>query len=124
MAVKELGSPILTLHEVDEPWGVVINQRGEVIVSEWGAHCVSVFSPSGEKILSFGKKGSGHGQFQHPRGVAVDGEGNILVMDNANNRIQKFTAEGHFPKTVGSNDSGPQQFFYTLLESCSTSACT
>ena len=47
--VKELGSPILTLYEVDEPWGVVINQRGEVIVSEWGSHCVSVFSPSGEK---------------------------------------------------------------------------
>ena len=71
-----------------------------------------MFSPSGEKMLSFGKQGSGQGQFQHPRGVAVDGEGNILVVDSANNRIQIFIAEGHFTKTVGSNGSGPLQFFH------------
>ena len=39
----------------------------------------------------------------------MDGEGNILVVDSANNRIQKF---GHFPKIVGSNGSGPLQFFH------------
>ena len=46
------------------PWGVAINQRGEVVVTEWGGHRVSVFSPSGEKLRWFGTCGSGQGQFR------------------------------------------------------------
>ena len=47
-----------------------------MVVAEWEGHCVSVFSPSGKKLQSFGTYGSGPG-----REVAVDGEGNILVAD-------------------------------------------
>ena len=41
--------------------GVAINQRGEVVVTECDGHCVSVFSPSGEKLRSFGTHSSGQG---------------------------------------------------------------
>ena len=108
--VEKLGTPILTLHGVKEPWGVAINQRGEVIVAEWDGDCVSVFSPSGEKLRTFGSSGSGQGQFQYPRGVAVDGEWNILVADGHNHRIQKFTPEGQFLAAVGARGKGPLQF--------------
>ena len=108
--VEKLGTPILTLGGVRKPEGVAINQRGEVVVTELGVHCVSVFSPSGEKLRSFGTHGFGQGQFNHPCGVAVDGEGNILVADYCNYRIQKFTAEGQFLATVGTKGSGPLQF--------------
>ena len=110
--LEKLGTPILTLGGVRGPSGVAINQRGEVVVTEWGRHCVSVFSPSGEKLRSFGMQGSGQGQFFRPSGVAVDGEGNILVADNNNHRIQKFTAEGQFLAAVGTKGSGPLQFNY------------
>ena len=108
--VEKLGTPILTLGGVRGPFGVAINQRGEVVVTEVGGDCVSVFSPSGEKLRSFGTCGSGQEQFKSPLGLAVDGEGNILVADNDNNRIQKFTAEGQFIAAVGTKDSGPLQF--------------
>ena len=107
--VEKLGDPILIIDEVDDPRGVAVNQRGEVVVTD-GNHCVSVFSPSGEKLQSFGKHGSGHGEFQDPSGAAVDGEGNILVADTNNHRIQKFTAEGQFLAAVGTRGSGPLQF--------------
>ena len=111
--VEKLGTPILTLGGVDRPRGVAINKRGEVVVTEGGGHCVSLFSPYNRKRLGlFGIKGSGHGQFNWPSGVTVDGEGNILVADTFNNRIQKFTAEGQFLTTVGKYDSGPLQFSY------------
>ena len=108
--VEKLGTPILTLRGVGELWGVVINQRGEVVVTERGADCVSVFSVSGEKLRSFGTPGSGEGQLKYPRGVAVDAEGNILVADSDNHHIQKFTAEGQFLTAVGTKGSGPLQF--------------
>ena len=51
--------------------------------------------------------------FNHPRGVAVDGEWNILVADSWNDRIQKFTSEGQFLISVCTKDNGPlhMQFF-------------
>ena len=110
--VEKLGTPILTLRGVRGPWGVAINQRGEVIVAEEGEHCVSVFSPSGEKLRTFGTCGSGQGQFRCPCGVAVDDEWNILVADSGNHRIQKFTPEGHFLTAVGAKGKGPLQFDY------------
>ena len=108
--VEKLSTPILTLGGVDGPMGVAINKRWEVVVTVGGGNCVSVFSPNGKKLRSFGTKGSGHGQFDWPCGVTVDGEGNILVADTSNHRIQKFTAEGRFLTTVGKKGSGPLQF--------------
>jgi DNA-binding beta-propeller fold protein YncE len=88
---------------INSPWGVATTCRGEVVVTEWGRHCVSVYSPSGDNVQSFGTKGSGLGQFEHPYGVAVDGVGNILVADCGNRRIQKFD---QFFTPVHTGDSG------------------
>ena len=110
-SIDQLGTPILTINSVRCPCGVAVNQKGEVLVTE-NSQCVSVFSPSGEKIRSFGSKGSAHGQFRCPRGVTVDGEGNILVVDGLNHRIQKLTADCHFLTAVGTEGNGPLQFHY------------
>ena len=108
--VEKLGTPILTIGGLDKPRGVAINKMGEVVVTECGRHCVSVFSSLGVKLRSFGTRGSGHGQFDIPSGVAVDGEWNILVADCWNHRIQKFTSEGQFLTSVGTKGSRPLQF--------------
>ena len=81
-----------------------------MVVAEGGRHCVSVFSPSGEKLRSFGSCGSGEGQFDCPIGVAVDTDGNILVADLNNHRIQKFTSGGQFLTAVGTWGDRPLQF--------------
>ena len=108
--IEKLGTPILTIDGMEKPWGVAINQRGEMMVTERGRHCVSVFSPSGGKLQSFGIFGTDQGQFNQPCRVAVDGEGNILVTDLDNHRIQKFTTEGKFLAAVGTKGNGPLQF--------------
>ena len=108
--VEELGTPILTIGEVDGPWGVAINQTGEVVVAKWKGNRVSVFSQSGRKLRSLGTHGTGPGQFKYPREVAVDGEGNILLVDCENHRIQRFTSEGRFVTCVGTKGSGHLQF--------------
>ena len=89
-----------------------MNKKGEIIIAENGAHCISVYSQAGEKLRSFGSEGSGQGQFKKPRGVPVDDDGNILVADTENNRIQKFIADGKFITAVGSVGKKPLQFYY------------
>ena len=110
LPVQKLGTPIKTIGGMNWPLGVAVNQRGEVIVAEGGGHCVSILSPTGEKLRSFGSQSSGQGQFNGPRGVAVDDNGNILVVDQDNHRIQKFTPDGTFITTVGKKGSNLLEF--------------
>ena len=111
LPVRELGTPIRSINGVNGPWGVAINQQGQVVVLEYGGNCISIFNSRGEKIRSFGSGGSGHGQFDGLRGVAIDDDGNILVVDGHNHRIQKFSSDGRFIAAVGTKGSGQLQFW-------------
>ena len=48
-----------------------------------------------------GGHGSGKGQFDNPRGIAIDSAGNILVADTDNGRIEKFSQNGTFVTSIG-----------------------
>ncbi len=63
-----------------------------------------------EADLIWGNQGEGEGQFLRPRGIAVDGEGNVYVVDTGNNRVQKFDSEGEFMVSWGGLGSGPGEF--------------
>ena len=117
LPVKKLATPILTIAGLKSPGGIAVNKRGEVIIAEKLKHCVSVFSPRGEKRHSFGTHGSGEGQFDYPCGVAVDNVGNILVADFNNRRIQKFTSSGAFLAAEVFQDSDPQLITDIAFES-------
>ena len=47
-----------------------------------------MYSADGEFLFKFGSHGEGNGQFNAPTGVAVDANGNIIVADWGNSRIQ------------------------------------
>ena len=59
---------------------------------------------------SFGKNGSGDGQFKYPTDVAIDLQGNLWVTDKSNNRVQKFDPNGKFLAKYGTSGSGNGQF--------------
>ena len=107
LPLEKLGNPI---DRVKGPYGVAVNKRGEVVVTECSRNCVSVFSQHGKKLRSFDTQGSCRGQFKYPHGVAVDSEWNILVVDKDNHRIQKFAKNGEFLIAVGTEGSGLLQF--------------
>ncbi len=57
----------------------------------------------------FGETGSEAGKLKNPWGVAVNSEGKLLVVDSANNRIEKFSAEGAYVSSFGELGSGNGQ---------------
>ena len=114
LPIQKLGTPTKIIGGLKLPWGVAINKRGDIIVAECGGNCVSIFSPAGEKIKSFGSHGSNNGQLNHPEGVAVDADDNILVADTWNHRIQKFSSDGNFITAVGKKGIQHLQFKYPI----------
>lgn len=59
---------------------------------------------------AFGSLGAGNGQFKHPAGIAVDEAGGIWVVDQDNDRVQKFNTAGEFQSSFGSAGTGDGQF--------------
>ena len=53
---------------------------------------------------------SGDGQFVRPASLTVDASGNVFVVDEGNNRIQKFDSNGNFLTKWGTTGSGDGQF--------------
>jgi DNA-binding beta-propeller fold protein YncE len=76
------------------PRAVVINRKDEVIVLDKGR--VVKFSPQGAALATFGREGSGDGEFNNPLGLGLDDDSCLYVADTGNHRIQKFDAQGRF----------------------------
>lgn len=55
--------------------------------------------------LSKGGKGTGKQQFDSPTGIAIDANGNVLVADTNNGRIEKFSPNGTFVASIGPFDA-------------------
>ena len=108
LPIQKLGTPIRTIGGLNGPWGVAVDERGQIVVVECSGNCVSILSASGEKIRTFGVRGSAPGQFTDPRGVAIDCDGNLLISDKR--CIQKFSPQGDFLMSVGTKGSKPLQF--------------
>ena len=69
------------------PWGVAVNARDEIAVTDQGNHRIQIFNSNGNYLRSFGWRGSKAGEFDRPRGIAFHKNGNIFVVDTGNNRI-------------------------------------
>ena len=87
--------------KVYSPWGVAVNNRNEIAVTEFNNPRVSVFCSDGTHVRSFGRKGRNQGEFDHPTGIAFDSNGNIIVADRENNRVQVFSRNGEFLTKFG-----------------------
>ena len=94
------------------PFGVTVNDRDEIAVTEWGNHRVSVFSSDGTHLRSFGWEGKKNGEFKFPSGITFDSHGNVVVADCWNHRVQVFDRNGNFLSKFGEQGSRDNQLQY------------
>lgn len=88
---------------------VTVDEAGErVYVVDIGGvssdkHVVRVFNGrTGEHVTDIGKRGSGDGEFNLPRDVAIGKDGRLYVVDGGNFRVQIFDRNGKYIKSFGS----------------------
>jgi sugar lactone lactonase YvrE len=87
-----------------DPNDVVTAPNGDIYVSESHTNLenpnvvarISVFDKNGKFIRTFGKLGSGPGEFRTPHALVFDSRGRLIVADRANHRIQILDKDGKF----------------------------
>ena len=90
------------------PYGIAFTSRGEMVISEYNGHQISVFDTRGQKIRTFGSRGDSPEQMKYPRGIAIDDADNIYV--SSNHKLQKFTSSGELIMCVGQRGSKEGEF--------------
>lgn len=100
--------------EFNTPFGVAVDNSGNVYVADTNNHQIQKFTSNGTfvtKWQTIGSVGSGIGELHSlPYGVAVDSLGTVYVVDSYYNCITKFTSDGTFIAKWGTRGSGNGQF--------------
>lgn len=88
------------------PSGMDWAPDGGLIIADDFNHRIQIYDADHNLKTQFGTKGKNPGEFQYPKGVALDAEGHLYVADGWNHRIQKFDLEGNFISAFGEFGEG------------------
>lgn len=95
--------------DLNGPYGIAVHHK-RIFFSEEKGNRIGECKPGSDGVDMYGSFGSMLGRFNSPRGVAVDGDGNILIADSGNHRIQWITPDFQFCKAVGGKGNNDLQF--------------
>jgi hypothetical protein len=101
MTIGKGGAPGDPPESLNEPCDVILAPNGDILISEGHSGQnptappgtvgrISIFSKDGKFIRSFGKFGSGPGEFRTPHAMVFDQRGRLIVADRGNVRLQIF----------------------------------
>lgn len=98
------GTPLATLGSrhrprfqapFNHPTSAFATADGEIYVADgYGNSCVHRFAADGQHLTTWGRPGSGTGEFSTPHSVWVDRRDRVLVADRENDRVQVFSRDG------------------------------
>lgn len=100
---------VITTGELNTPRNLAISRDGSIYVVDSGNSRIAKYNSQGELLLSWGSRTPdgqsppAAGTLNEPWGIALDGDGNVLVADTWNHRIQKFDSQGKFVVEWGSS---------------------
>jgi len=103
--------------QFNQPTGVAVDTSGNVYVADSLNHRIrkitvdsngvgGVSTLAGSGTVGFAEGTGTAAWFNTPRGVAVDGSGNVYVADSLNHRIRKITAAGEVSTLAGNDTRG------------------
>ncbi len=95
------------------PWGVAVDNAGNIFVADYGNHWIRKITPGGlvSTFAGNGTLGSADGMgtdatFNNPAFLDFDASNNLYVTDAGNHKVRKITPEGLVSTLAGSGTLG------------------
>ena len=101
---------IIGSFHLSNPYYIAVSTNDQFLVTNYGHHCISIFTLDGNYVGKFGTHGTGRGQMSSPRGITTDMYGFIVVSEHGNNRVSIFDKDCVFVSNFGLEGSSHDQF--------------
>jgi DNA-binding beta-propeller fold protein YncE len=82
--------------KLNAPSDVAVSKDRLIYVVDGVNNQIKVFDHNGKFVSSFGRQGSGRGEFRFPLGIDIDSSGKVYIADSGNHRIQIFNPGGSY----------------------------
>lgn len=92
----------------------VDQKSGEIFVTDSSNHIIHQFMTDGRYVRSFGREGKGPGELKFPNSILFDQSGNLIVANTNCLRLDLFSRQGEFLKTIA-NVKGIGLYRYPTL---------
>lgn len=101
--------------QLNLPWDVAVDDAGNLFIADVGSNRVRKVARSGIITTvagdgTYGFSGDGapatHAALNQPRGISIDGLGNLFIADAYNFRIRKVSADGIITTVAGNGTRG------------------
>ena len=99
----QLGQPVRTITGLNNPRGIAINSKQQLMVAESGGKKITIMERDGKRVQTIECD-----KFKDPRGVATGPDGAIYITDRDAKCLFKFDKEGKLLKTVQNNFKSPR----------------
>lgn len=95
-------------NELSYPIAIFVDKDDQIYVADNGSKIIQKYDSQGVPLKRFGGPGSTPGFFASIYDIALDGSGNIYVVDALNNNVQKLDTEGKSnAQWTSNNEIGP-----------------
>ncbi len=93
------------------PADIAVTDNGDTYLVDSVSDLVTIRSADGTSSTTFGTFGTGNGEFDEPRGIAIDPrDGTVFVVDALNARVQAFDPDGNYKYQFGTPGPGNGEF--------------
>jgi DNA-binding beta-propeller fold protein YncE len=97
LGTRYQNEPELSGRPFNQPTAIAIARTGNIYISDgYRNAAIHVFSPEGKYVRSWGKPGTGPGEFRIVHSVHIDRRDQVYVADRLNNRVQVFDLDGNY----------------------------
>ncbi len=94
------GEYLAQFKSCSDPGSVAVNSAGAVYVACSSAQKIEKYNAKGEALKTIATYGSGEGQIHFPLDLSFDSGGSLWVADTENDRIDEFSSEDKFVKSI------------------------
>ena len=78
--------------QVNRAYFFCLDGHNNIVISDWSAHNIKVFSPEGDLLHTIEQQGQQAGMFKYPEGIAINNKKLICLSNNSNFCLQIYSA--------------------------------
>ncbi|XP_041368345.1 E3 ubiquitin-protein ligase TRIM56-like [Gigantopelta aegis] len=93
------------LYLLEKPYTIYVDTKNNIFVTDSGSHLVCGFTQNGELLFEYGNTDHDEEIYQGPDAVCTDKQGNVIVTDRREGRIDVLDKHGHLLKCLYPEDN-------------------